>query len=236
MERGWRDVSPTCPRCGSSNTKFCYYNNYSLTQPRYFCKGCRRYWTKGGSLRNVPVGGGCRKSRRSRSSTLRLTTSSNHHGITSRNIAMHDHQHHSLHDQGDMINNNMGDSSTSSEAPTIDLAIVYSNFLNQKPHVSSIQHDDLIGLPPLPGGESYMSHHHHHQALPWEVSDLDHDQHQQQHHHHQNDVNDNNNLHVPLKGLQDLETDSQFSNLFNGGNWSPLDLPGFETSSFSSKP
>ncbi|MCD7458537.1 hypothetical protein HAX54_038508 [Datura stramonium] len=35
--------------------------------PRYFCKGCRRYWTKGGSLRNVPVGGGCRKSRRSRS-------------------------------------------------------------------------------------------------------------------------------------------------------------------------
>ncbi|GMI73653.1 dof affecting germination 1 [Hibiscus trionum] len=54
-----------CPRCNSTNTKFCYYNNYSLTQPRYFCKACRRYWTEGGSLRNVPVGGGSRKNRRS---------------------------------------------------------------------------------------------------------------------------------------------------------------------------
>ncbi|KAJ3692488.1 hypothetical protein LUZ60_012838 [Juncus effusus] len=53
-----------CPRCDSTHTKFCYYNNYSLTQPRYFCKTCRRYWTKGGSLRNVPVGGGCRKNKR----------------------------------------------------------------------------------------------------------------------------------------------------------------------------
>ncbi|XP_034680099.1 dof zinc finger protein DOF3.5-like [Vitis riparia] len=44
MEGGvWKanvEISPNCPRCGSSNTKFCYYNNYSLTQPRYFCKGC----------------------------------------------------------------------------------------------------------------------------------------------------------------------------------------------------
>ncbi|GAB4831175.1 hypothetical protein Ancab_005182 [Ancistrocladus abbreviatus] len=54
----------TCPRCNSTNTKFCYYNNYSLAQPRYFCKSCRRYWTQGGTLRNVPVGGGCRKSKR----------------------------------------------------------------------------------------------------------------------------------------------------------------------------
>ncbi|KAJ6846398.1 dof zinc finger protein 1 [Iris pallida] len=53
-----------CPRCSSANTKFCYYNNYSLTQPRYFCKACRRYWTEGGSLRNVPVGGGSRKNKR----------------------------------------------------------------------------------------------------------------------------------------------------------------------------
>ncbi|KAK7388835.1 hypothetical protein VNO78_23662 [Psophocarpus tetragonolobus] len=54
-----------CPRCDSLNTKFCYYNNYNLSQPRHFCKNCRRYWTKGGVLRNVPVGGGCRKSKRS---------------------------------------------------------------------------------------------------------------------------------------------------------------------------
>ncbi|CAJ1956018.1 unnamed protein product [Sphenostylis stenocarpa] len=63
-----------CPRCDSTSTKFCYYNNYSLSQPRYFCKSCRRYWTKGGTLRNVPVGGGCRKKRSSSSSSSSSTT------------------------------------------------------------------------------------------------------------------------------------------------------------------
>ncbi|KAA8515235.1 hypothetical protein F0562_018535 [Nyssa sinensis] len=58
-----------CPRCDSLNTKFCYYNNYSLSQPRYFCKTCRRYWTQGGTLRNVPVGGGCRKGKRAKASS-----------------------------------------------------------------------------------------------------------------------------------------------------------------------
>ncbi|XP_050137737.1 dof zinc finger protein DOF2.4-like isoform X2 [Malus sylvestris] len=56
-----------CPRCESTNTKFCYFNNYSLSQPRHFCKTCRRYWTRGGSLRNVPVGGGCRRNKKSKS-------------------------------------------------------------------------------------------------------------------------------------------------------------------------
>ncbi|KAM7522209.1 hypothetical protein LguiA_012111 [Lonicera macranthoides] len=56
-----------CPRCDSTNTKFCYFNNYSLTQPRHFCKTCRRYWTRGGALRSVPVGGGCRRNKRSKS-------------------------------------------------------------------------------------------------------------------------------------------------------------------------
>ncbi|KAL2344069.1 hypothetical protein Fmac_005354 [Flemingia macrophylla] len=55
-----------CPRCDSSNTKFCYFNNYSLSQPRHFCKACKRYWTRGGTLRNVPVGGGCRKNKRAK--------------------------------------------------------------------------------------------------------------------------------------------------------------------------
>ncbi|CAN4100111.1 unnamed protein product [Withania somnifera] len=50
-----------CPRCDSINTKFCYYNNYNLSQPRHFCKNCKRYWTKGGILRNIPVGGSSRK-------------------------------------------------------------------------------------------------------------------------------------------------------------------------------
>ncbi|MFS8030297.1 putative transcription factor C2C2-Dof family [Helianthus anomalus] len=37
-----------CPRCDSYNTKFCYYNNYTPSQPRYCCKNCHRYWTEGG--------------------------------------------------------------------------------------------------------------------------------------------------------------------------------------------
>ncbi|RDX76207.1 Dof zinc finger protein DOF5.3, partial [Mucuna pruriens] len=73
MQQGDAQAQPPqqpqkCPRCDSLNTKFCYYNNYSLSQPRYFCKTCRRYWTQGGTLRNVPVGGGCRKGKRAKSS------------------------------------------------------------------------------------------------------------------------------------------------------------------------
>ncbi|VFR03293.1 unnamed protein product [Cuscuta campestris] len=56
-----------CPRCESTSTKFCYFNNYSLMQPRHFCKTCRRYWTRGGAMRNVPVGGGCRRNKRRKS-------------------------------------------------------------------------------------------------------------------------------------------------------------------------
>ncbi|XP_041994009.1 dof zinc finger protein DOF5.1-like [Salvia splendens] len=59
-----------CPRCDSSNTKFCYFNNYSLSQPRHFCKSCKRYWTRGGTLRNVPVGGGCRRNKRHSATSL----------------------------------------------------------------------------------------------------------------------------------------------------------------------
>ncbi|XP_021726475.1 dof zinc finger protein DOF5.4-like [Chenopodium quinoa] len=56
----------TCPRCHSTNTKFCYYSNYSLSQPRQYCKDCKRHWTQGGTLRDVPVGGKRRQSKRSR--------------------------------------------------------------------------------------------------------------------------------------------------------------------------
>ncbi|URD87781.1 dof zinc finger protein [Musa troglodytarum] len=47
-----------CPRCNSMDTKFCYYNNYNINQLRHFCKNCQRYWTAGGTMRNVPVGAG----------------------------------------------------------------------------------------------------------------------------------------------------------------------------------
>ncbi|KAF5748989.1 hypothetical protein HS088_TW04G00950 [Tripterygium wilfordii] len=54
-----------CPRCNSMDTKFCYYNNYNVNQPRHFCKNCQRYWTAGGTMRNVPVGAGRRKNKNS---------------------------------------------------------------------------------------------------------------------------------------------------------------------------
>ncbi|CBI34557.3 unnamed protein product, partial [Vitis vinifera] len=73
--RPQKEQALNCPRCNSTNTKFCYYNNYSLSQPRYFCKACRRYWTEGGSLRNIPVGGGSRKNKRSSSSSSSSSSS-----------------------------------------------------------------------------------------------------------------------------------------------------------------
>ncbi|KAI5427635.1 cyclic dof factor 2 [Lathyrus oleraceus] len=52
-----------CPRCKSWDTKFCYFNNYNVNQPRHFCKNCQRYWTAGGTMRNVPIGAGRRKNK-----------------------------------------------------------------------------------------------------------------------------------------------------------------------------
>ncbi|KAL5082496.1 hypothetical protein RYX36_010917 [Vicia faba] len=74
-----------CPRCESNNTKFCYYNNYNLSQPRHFCKTCRRYWTRGGALRNVPVGGGCRRSKKTKKSNTTTTTTPSKSSISNSN-------------------------------------------------------------------------------------------------------------------------------------------------------
>lgn len=60
-----------CPRCNSMDTKFCYYNNYNVNQPRHFCKNCQRYWTAGGTMRNVPVGSGRRKNKNSPTANYR---------------------------------------------------------------------------------------------------------------------------------------------------------------------
>ncbi|XP_038722474.1 dof zinc finger protein DOF5.3-like [Tripterygium wilfordii] len=95
-----RKESLRCPRCDSSNTKFCYYNNYNLTQPRHFCKTCRRYWTKGGALRNVPIGGGCRKNKNtnispsiSKSSSGKIKTLATDFGIRSASFGGFDYHH-----------------------------------------------------------------------------------------------------------------------------------------------
>ncbi|KAF7838471.1 cyclic dof factor 3-like [Senna tora] len=68
-------VKIPCARCKSIDTKFCYYNNYNIKQPRYFCKSCRRYWTHGGAIRNVPEGSGRRKN----NNTTPSTSSHDHH-------------------------------------------------------------------------------------------------------------------------------------------------------------
>ncbi|XP_031110585.1 dof zinc finger protein DOF2.1-like [Ipomoea triloba] len=89
-----------CPRCESTNTKFCYYNNYSLSQPRYFCKSCRRYWTKGGTLRNVPVGGGCRKNRRSSSTSSKARISTAQQDSHTSSPVLTNFPYESTHDLG----------------------------------------------------------------------------------------------------------------------------------------
>lgn len=65
-----------CPRCKSTDTKFCYYNNYNVKQPRHFCKNCQRYWTSGGTTRNMLIGAGRRKNRIS--SSFHSDTSHHH--------------------------------------------------------------------------------------------------------------------------------------------------------------
>ncbi|XP_019154226.1 PREDICTED: dof zinc finger protein DOF5.6 [Ipomoea nil] len=111
------DQALKCPRCESTHTKFCYYNNYSLSQPRYFCKTCRRYWTKGGTLRNIPVGGGCRKNKKVSSSSS-SSSSANKKSSSSPNDHHHQFPHphpppppHYHHHQ------NLGQSSSCTSSP-----------------------------------------------------------------------------------------------------------------------
>ncbi|KAJ4966430.1 hypothetical protein NE237_018279 [Protea cynaroides] len=117
------ETAPNCPRCASPNTKFCYYNNYSLSQPRYFCKGCRRYWTKGGSLRNVPVGGGCRKNRRSTKSGTGVSPASDRVSLPFCRTPME-----VPHPPTTTSSNT---TTTATDTPNIDLAAMFTKFLNQ---------------------------------------------------------------------------------------------------------
>ncbi|KAG1369766.1 dof zinc finger protein DOF4.1 [Cocos nucifera] len=143
------EPAPVCPRCDSSNTKFCYYNNYSLTQPRYFCKGCRRYWTKGGTLRNVPVGGGCRKNRRGKSARSQAN-----HPTPRSSLSYDSHRlpdsYRSSHAQHDGMRGSSHHSNKSelppSEGSAIDLALIYTKFVDQCPVLNS---DPAV--PELPG-------------------------------------------------------------------------------------
>lgn len=83
-----------CPRCNSLDTKFCYYNNYNVNQPRHFCKHCQRYWTAGGTMRNVPVGAGRRKNKHSASHYRHIMMSSE--GIPAVRVDAPDSAHHQV--------------------------------------------------------------------------------------------------------------------------------------------
>ncbi|XP_057950168.1 cyclic dof factor 2-like isoform X2 [Malania oleifera] len=83
-----------CPRCNSMDTKFCYYNNYNVNQPRHFCKKCQRYWTAGGTMRNVPVGAGRRKSKNSSASHYHHIMVSEAHQLARVNAANGIHSSH----------------------------------------------------------------------------------------------------------------------------------------------
>ncbi|XP_019429776.1 PREDICTED: dof zinc finger protein DOF1.8-like isoform X2 [Lupinus angustifolius] len=122
--RPQKEQALNCPRCHSTNTKFCYYNNYNLTQPRYFCKTCRRYWTEGGTLRNIPVGGGSRKNKRS-SSNSSCSSSSPHKKvsdllITPQNPNVHDGQDLNLSFRNipELVQQNNNESISASVSPT----------------------------------------------------------------------------------------------------------------------
>ncbi|CAM8989569.1 unnamed protein product [Rhodiola kirilowii] len=83
--------SLVCPRCESGNTKFCYYNNYNKSQPRHYCRSCKRHWTEGGTLRNLPTGVNKRSNTKTKSKNYKKTVpkgkrsgktrAANHHGI-----------------------------------------------------------------------------------------------------------------------------------------------------------
>ncbi|EFH69781.1 hypothetical protein ARALYDRAFT_473042, partial [Arabidopsis lyrata subsp. lyrata] len=153
-----------CPRCDSSNTKFCYYNNYSLSQPRHFCKACKRYWTRGGTLRNVPVGGSYRKNKRVKrpsnatataASTVSTTTSSspnNPHQISHFSSMNHHPLFYGLSDHMSSCNNlpmipsRFSDSSKTSSTSGLESEFLSSGF-------SSLS---ALGL----GHPHHMSHDH----------------------------------------------------------------------------
>lgn len=162
--RPQHEQSLKCPRCESTHTKFCYYNNYSLSQPRYFCKTCRRYWTKGGTLRNIPVGGGCRKNKKvsskksdqspSSSSPTSLMPSHpvnmssplsyNHANATDLHLAFSDQIHFSnLHASGLYVNQGTTPYSLLESPTPID-------FMDNKYEALLGTHDNYMG-----NGESY---------------------------------------------------------------------------------
>ncbi|XP_074317675.1 dof zinc finger protein DOF1.8-like [Silene latifolia] len=153
-----QDEGANCPRCNSSNTKFCYYNNYSLTQPRYFCKACKRYWTAGGSLRNIPVGGASRKNKRSSSSCF--TSSS---PPSSKRISSHDLVAAA---QTQYLNSNPNNNNNKIHAQDLNLGFPTSQHLHQQQFTSFsefIQLPSMVVAPTNNPKEEPVTDNHHNQ-------------------------------------------------------------------------
>ncbi|XP_021895858.1 dof zinc finger protein DOF5.6-like [Carica papaya] len=148
-----------CPRCDSTNTKFCYYNNYNKSQPRHFCKTCKRHWTKGGTLRNVPVGGG-RKNKRLKTSNDTVSTATN--GKISNKLGYMGIRNQELPNLG------FNDQKTLSD-------MLYRRMI--QPAKSPLQNSTMfvgsssnsLTLSPL-NAHHHHHHHHHHQALHFPFS------------------------------------------------------------------
>ncbi|KAK7282542.1 hypothetical protein RIF29_11416 [Crotalaria pallida] len=176
--RPQKDQALNCPRCNSTNTKFCYYNNYSLSQPRYFCKTCRRYWTEGGSLRNVPVGGGSRKNKRSNIPS----SSSSSPSITQTTTS-------SQQLQGPSIKNLIPDLSTTTTTTTLGSNFPHSASQNPKIH----QGQDLnLAYPPPAEDYSTLSKFI---ELPYSTED------KTTHHHHNNNSSSSSAMELLKTGI-----------------------------------
>ncbi|KAL6520971.1 hypothetical protein OROGR_017540 [Orobanche gracilis] len=140
-----------CPRCESTNTKFCYFNNYNLSQPRHFCKTCRRYWTRNGALRNIPVGGGCRRNKRSKSSSSSKSTASGDSSMQNNN--------------NNDNNNNPSSAISSINHPTINSGSA-ANLLGLEPQLAPLRF--MSPLAQL--SENLTSDHHMGLSSYWETA------------------------------------------------------------------
>ncbi|KAJ4911541.1 Dof zinc finger protein DOF5.1 [Raphanus sativus] len=127
-----------CPRCDSTNTKFCYFNNYNLTQPRHFCKACRRYWTRGGALRSVPVGGGCRRNKKTKNSGGGGGSSSSGNSKSQDSTTSNDQYHHRA-----LSNNQMGPPSSSTSLSSL-LSSYNAGLIPGHDHNSN--NNNIVGL------------------------------------------------------------------------------------------
>ncbi|MQM15192.1 hypothetical protein Taro_048129, partial [Colocasia esculenta] len=111
-----------CPRCNSMDTKFCYYNNYNVNQPRHFCRNCQRYWTAGGTMRNVPVGAGRRKNKHSANLHRHITMSEAAFQVVRTDITGQAHNHPVLKHNGTVLSFGSSTPLCESVASVLDLS------------------------------------------------------------------------------------------------------------------